>query len=307
MKILFICSGNKIKGINSIVQNQGESLRKSGIEVAYFAIKGNGIINYAKNIFILRRYIKQERFDLFHAHYSFSAFTASLAGCKPLVVSLMGSDVHASILFRWLIRLFAGIFWQAVIVKSTAMAQRLKHVCTHIIPNGVNLETFKPADRVEAMSKTGFEKGMNIIFVANPERPEKNFRLAKAAVERLNNPNIRLHAIFDKPNQEMNWFYNAADMLLLTSLWEGSPNVVKEAMACNLPIISTAVGDVEEIISHTEGCLISSFDEKDLAAKIQIVLSREERTTGRNKLIELGLDSENIAKKIMQIYETLLL
>lgn len=306
MKVLFIGSGNKKSTINSIVLNQGESLKKAGIEIAFYPISGKGISGYLKSAFILRKFAKKECFDLYHAHYSLSAFAASLAGCKPLVASLMGSDVHENDFFRLLIRAFAKFFWQAVIVKSEEMSQILKLAESHVIPNGVDLELFKPLAKEDALSKVGFKKGKNIIFVSDPGRPEKNIGLAKAAVEGLHDMEIRLHPVFGKPNSELAWYYNAADLLLLTSRWEGSPNVIKEAMACNLPIVATDVGDVKEIIGRTEGCCLCSDRVDSVSEGIRKTLAWGKRTNGRERIIDLQLDSTSVSRKIISVYKDVL-
>ncbi|HEY5498801.1 MAG TPA: glycosyltransferase family 4 protein [Bacteroidales bacterium] len=186
------------------------------------------------------------------------------------------------------------------------MEKRLHLRHTHVIPNGVAIDLFKPSDRKESMEKSGFADGINIIFVADPARPEKNYALAKDAVERMGDPRIHLHTIFGKSQQELVWYYNAADMLLLTSLWEGSPNVVKEAMSCNLPIVATDVGDVKEIIGQTEGCFVCSYNENDIIDGVQKIMNSGKRTNGRGKIIQMELDSIAIAKKVINAYEAIL-
>jgi glycosyltransferase involved in cell wall biosynthesis len=87
---------------------------------------------------------------------------------------------------------------------------------------------------------------------------------------------------------------------------EGSPNVIKEAMACNCPIVATDVGDIRWVLGETEGCYISSFDTKEFADKIRLALKYSEtvgRTNGMKRIQELGLDSETIAKRIIDIYK----
>ena len=102
--------------------------------------------------------------------------------------------------------------------------------------------------------------------------------------------------------EQLNLYYNAVDCLVLTSRYEGSPNVIKEAMACNCPIVSTDIGDVEWILGEAEGCYISSFEPSDVAEKLSLALEIENRTNGRDRLIKLGLDSETIAKGLIHIY-----
>ena len=139
--------------------------------------------------------------------------------------------------------------------------------------------------------------------MSNPNRPEKNFNLVRQACDMLNDKNIDLHAIYNIPHDKIPYYYYSADLLLFTSLSEGSPNVIKEAMACNLPIVSTDVGDVKEIIGGIEGCFICSYDPKDVADKIKMALDYGKRTNGREQIIKLGLDSDSIAKKIIKVYE----
>jgi hypothetical protein len=97
MKVLFVSSGNSEFGISPIVKNQGESLKQNGIDLDYFTIKGKGIKGYLKNIPILKKYLKYHNYDIIHAHYSLLAIVATLSGAKPLVVSLMGSDIYGNV------------------------------------------------------------------------------------------------------------------------------------------------------------------------------------------------------------------
>ena len=125
MKVLFISSGNSKLGISPIIKNQGESLRKAGVDVSYYLIKGKGFRGYLKSIKPLKNFIKQNKVDIVHAHYSMSAFVGSLAGVKPLVVSLMGSDVQGGYLSKLLIKIFYKLSWKTAIVKSVRMYNHL--------------------------------------------------------------------------------------------------------------------------------------------------------------------------------------
>ena len=116
--------------------------------------------------------------------------------------------------------------------------------------------------------------------------------------------------MYDASYELITYYMNAADVLLLTSLWEGSPNVIKEAMACNCPIVSTDVGDVRWVFGETEGCYLTSFDPEDVADKIKLALvfaEEKNRTNGRKRIIEFGLDTETIANKIIDVYKKVVL
>lgn len=305
MKIIFVSSGNTKGGISPIVKNQGESIKEEGVEIDFFTIDGKGIKGYLKSIFRLREYLKNSNYDAVHAHYWISGIVASLAGAKPLIVSLMGDDIKAKVWFRWIIYIFHHLYWSATIVKSKDMYDSFKQKDVYIIPNGINLERFKPIDRELALKETGWDRDKkHILFTSNPHRFEKNFQLAKDAVALMdNNRDIELHFLVDIPNEKISYYYNSANVVVLTSLWEGSPNAIKETMACNIPIVSTNVGDVKEVISSTKGCFISSFNPTDFALKIEDALNYNKRTEGRENI--KYLKSNLIAKKIIKIYKNI--
>lgn len=310
MKVLFVCSGNSV-GISPIIKNQGESLIKAGISVEYFCIKGKGVFGYLKNIKPLRQYLRKGKYDIVHAHYSLSAYIASLAGVNNLCVSLMGSDVKSSNFYKLIIRIFSFIFnWRCIIVKSQDMYDDLGIKKAIIIPNGVDFDRFKPLEKKVCQEKLNWDMSKkHILFTSNPNRQEKNYKLAKESFDRLNDSNIVLHYMKDVPNVDTPLWYNAADVVLLTSLWEGSPNAIKEAMACNRPIVSTDVGDVKYIFGETEGCFITSFSIEDCATNISKAIDfsiNKGITDGREQIISLGLDSENMARKIIGIYKIVL-
>jgi len=303
MKVLFVSSGNSAGGISPIVLNQGESLRSYGIDVQYYTICGKGLKGYLKSIPDLRKIWKKGSFDAVHAHYSLSAMTASLAGCHPLVVSLMGSDVMSKGLWRLTIRLFYHFFWANCIVKSNGMKEKLGLRNVEVIPNGVDCNVYKPLDKNECLHKLGWDESRRyILFAADPSRYEKNYKLALTAYNLLNNPDIEMKIVTGVPNKEMPVYYNAADIVLMTSRWEGSPNVIKEAMACNVPIVSTDVGDVRWILGDTANCQFANPEAQDIARKVMNALNGTKRSNGRDRIFHLELDAESIARSIIHMY-----
>jgi teichuronic acid biosynthesis glycosyltransferase TuaC len=311
MKVLFVSSGNAKDGISPIVKNQGQSLINQGIIVDFFTIKGKGFWSYFFHIFILRKYLRTNKFDIIHSHYSFTSYVAALAGAKPLVVSLMGSDVISNKFARLLILFFHKLFWDKIIVKSMDMYQCLGSKKIKIIPNGVNIDKINPLDKKNCQDKLGWNnEKRHILFAANPGRAEKNFSLARMSMESLQNDyEIVVHILKDVPHEDIPIYMNACDVLILSSLHEGSPNVVKEAMACNCPIVTTSVGDVKWVLGNTDGCFISSFDPSDYKEKIKLALEFSEKygmTKSRDRIVKLGLDSVTIAKKIIDVYQKVL-
>lgn len=324
-KILFVASGNK-KGagvVSSFVQSQFDSLKAEGLDMVLFPIKGKGWRGYLKAVFALRKLVKRERPDIIHAHYSTCGFVASLATMcmthKPkILVSILGSFPIRNAKWRR-VRWAIQHLWDGALTKSERTRGQLG-LDLPVIPNGVNLDIFRPMDLAEARKKVGFApkdklqttNHKYIIWCSNPERVEKNWPLAEAAVKQLQITNnklpISLVPVYNKTPQEVCTYMNAADCLLLTSDSEGSPNVIKEAMACNCPIVTTDVGDVKERLHNLEGCFVApigdlSFVIGELAKDLAKTLAFGKRTEGRKRIIEDRLEISQIAKRIIEVYE----
>ncbi len=322
MKVLFVASGNSKSGVTPIVSNQGESLKKKGIDLDYFPIRGKGIFNYLKHVFLLKKYLEKNRYDIIHAHYGLCGLISHLARSKEkLVVSFMGDDLIGEIngkgkysfvgnLYVLINKYFSRRF-DYIITKSEQLDSILKKITDKaIIPNGVDTETFFEVSKHEARAVVRFEpEAKIIIFVSSPERKEKNYILASEAVNYLDDPAVKLVTVNSFENGKLKYIYNAADVLILTSYHEGSPNVIKEAMACNCPIVSTSVGDVKLVIGNSEGCYITSFDVIDITEKLRAALKYSQskgRTKGRDRIFKLGLDSSSVADKIINIYKQII-
>lgn len=318
MKVLFVNSANKKKRISPFILSQAESLRKNGIQLDLFTLNEGGIKGYVKHSLKLRRLLKKEKYDVIHAHYALMGFISSFARRKEkLIVSLMGCDILGSyrsdgnrILYHQVIviaaRIFAKFFWDSVILKSSKMIpQLIKNTNYMVIPNGVDLDLFKPEEQQLAKKKLGLNDGIKYIFFpTNPERQEKNFPLALNAFDHLKEKvdlNIELLIEHKLTYDQLVIYYNAIDVCIMTSRSEGSPNVIKECMACNLPIVSTDVGDVKEIISETEGCYISNDSPEVFADNILKALNFNNRTSGRENIKPLEINL--IAKKIISLYK----
>lgn len=303
MKVLFVRSFNT--GEEPISTRQGESLQKKGIDVVFYNVVGKGLSGYLSNLVQLRRFIKKEKPDVIHAHYSFCGILSVMTLAKvPVVVSLMGSDVLTGGRAMLMVLKWFSLFWKGIIVKSEELYTFLGIKEAQIIPNGVDLETFQPASKDHARKILNWdEKGYHILFASDPKRPEKNFGLSAEAIERLKKRKfpVKVHFLKDLTTEQVVLHYNACDCLLLTSLYEGSPNVIKEAMACNRPIVSTNVGDVEKNLKNVAGTFICSFDGTEVAEKLNLTLEIV-ATNGREKLIAMGLDADSTVAKLKEIY-----
>ena len=307
MRVLIICRKKENAEFNTIVATQAMSLQGQGLDCTLWGINQGGLWGYFKAIPQLNRFIRANQFDVFHAHYALSGFVASLANAQPLVVSLMGSDIQHNIMLRMIAKFFSKIFWQSTIVKSEQMNRRFRVAGIQVIPNGVNLETFYQISKPQCQQKLGWDlTKKHLLFAANPSRREKNFELTKQAFSMLKNDNVELHYLDNVKPEDMPTWLNASDVVLLSSNWEGSPNVIKEAMACSRPIVSTNVGDVKWLFGKESGHFISTSCASDFAEKIKLALDfslSNECTSGRNRILQLGLDDVNVSKKLVNLYE----
>ena len=283
-----------------MVKTQGKSLQKTGVTVDYYDIPGVGFLPYIIHIWKLRKYIKYRDFDLIHAQFGYSGFTSTFAGKRPLIVSLMGSDYRLEKMASKITRYFAKAFWDCTIVKSQKMFANLKIQDAKIIPNGINFKRFKPIDREIARRQAGFNSSAHVLWVSDPERKEKNFSLAREAFSHLETDDVELTIVNNVEIDKVPSYYYAADVLLLTSKWEGSPNVIKEAMACSLPIVSTDVGDVADITKDIDGCFIVESDPEEIANALDTALHFGRRTNGRDKV--KYMDVEYISERLLDTY-----
>lgn len=259
----------------------------------------------------LRRMIALRRPDLVHVMYGgVVAYLACRAVARrlPFVVSFCGSDLFGEPLARLARNLFAraGVWCShqaarkadGIIVKSqnlrAALPAGIDPAMVAIIPNGVDLRRFQVLDRESCLQALGWSPtAFHVVFPANAGDPVKRYPLAVAATEQLKSLGVPaiLHRLEGVPHSQVPVWLNAGNVLLLTSDHEGSPNVVKEAMACNLPIVSVDVGDVRERISSIEGCYISDDVPSALAAALAKVAQSSARPNGRRFAEQLSLDT----------------
>jgi len=287
------------------VQEQVESLRRRGVDVDVFFINGR---RYRRNYLTgLLRYLPrpwQQRYDLIHAHYPLTGLIARAQVRSPLVVTYHGIEV----VFGWqgtLCRVLAPLT-DRVIVMSERMRRSPGMAKASVIPCGVNLDLFRPSSQSEARAALGLPPDGKLVLFCAGMRPEKRFDIVEAAVNRLKQHDARVALVVATglPHEAVPQYMNACDALVLASDYEGSPTVVKEAMACNLPIVSTDVGDVREVIAGTRGCYLCERTVDDVAAKLSLALASGKRTDGRDRIQHLSLDS--IAARLIEEYETVL-
>ncbi|MCK5079179.1 MAG: glycosyltransferase, partial [Bacteroidales bacterium] len=262
-----------------------------------------GVKAYINSYRLLKKEIALFKPDVIHAHYGLSGFFANWQRAVPVVTTYHGGDINydkARPFSRLAIKFSKhNIFVSHKLANKAGVRKKFS-----IKPCGINLRVFFPEDKMLAREKLKLKPGQTyVLFSSSFTNRIKNSALAKEAVEKTGK-DIQLIELKGYSREEVARLLNACDVALLTSFMEGSPQFIKEAMACNCPIVSTNVGSVEEIIDHTEGCYLTSFDPDDVSEKLKQAIAFGKRTNGHQKISHL--DNDIMAEKIISVYKSIL-
>jgi glycosyltransferase involved in cell wall biosynthesis len=276
------------------VVRQVGSLRARGHYVDTFVFRGaKNPLRYLRAMLRLRG-LDLGGYDVVHAHHGQAGLVAVAQRKLPVVVTFHGSDLQGvrnthgrmtllgrvlRLVSRWVSRRVDGI-----VVVSAHLAKHLPGGTYAIVPVGVDTSLFQPLPQQEARARIGVSgEGPLVLFVGNKGRPEKRMWLAERAIEAAaKTVSVKLLVADGVAHDAMPLYMSAADVLLITSCSEGSPSVVKEALACDLPIVSTDVGDIRTWIEGVEGCHVCDGDAADeLGRAVAAVLLRRRRSPGR--------------------------
>jgi teichuronic acid biosynthesis glycosyltransferase TuaC len=297
------------------VQRQVEALRRAGVPVAVEVVAGDrGEADYFTGRPRVLRAIREHLPDLLHYHYGYTPLVAPLAGV-PYIVTLCGDDLNGESDGRGGItlktragRLVTQAFAagaRRVIVKSEAMRRRLWPAArrkAEVLPNGVDTSLFHPLPRADARARLGIRSDALVIaFVNSIGQATKRLDLAEGTRDELarRGAPVQLLVAEQVPPSEMPWYYRAADCLLMTSDLEGSPNCVKEALACGTPVVGVPVGDLPELIaSPAMGRVVA----RDPVALADAVLSLGPRPDPPPSLLPASLSDERVAERLVAIY-----
>lgn len=283
------------------ITEQVEALEGLGVECRFFSVNKSGIWGYLMHLKGLKRAISASRPDLIHAHYGLSGLLANLQRQVPVVTTYHGSDINdrkVRPLSRLSIHLSAfNIFVSRKILDIVSPKDKFA-----LIPCGINLEDYPEMDKNQArlrMHLSVTEK--YVLFSGAFDNPVKNASLAKEAVSGLES--VKLIELKGYSRTEVAALMYAADALLMTSLTEGSPQVIKEALACGCPIVSVDVGDVKEVTNGIAGCFIVERDPVLIANALKRAFEFGGKTEGRRVIVEKGLSNDVIAESILKIYQ----
>lgn len=306
------------------VAEQVAALRAMGQPVAVCFIDGRaGRLNYLWGIRRIRRALRRglpaadgrapaRPFGLVHAHYVLSGVAALLAGARrrrrPLLVTHHGIEVFEG----WqapLARVVSRLADHSLVI-SPAMAARLGLDATAVLPCGIDLQRFQPRDRTAACRELGLDEARRRIAWVGADRPEKRLALARLAAGWVaaRRPEVDLHVVSGLPPEAVPAHLAACDVLLVSSTREGGPLVVKEALAMQLPVVSTAVGDVAALLEGLPGCaVVGGTGPQDLAAglarALDQALDRRPGPAARERV--RPYDQERVAARLLAVYDGL--
>lgn len=321
MKVLWVTNmwpDDRRPWYGAFVFSQARSLRQLGVQLEVVYVPGyRGKREYGHGVRVVRQALAVHGSDVVHAHYGHSGVLARAQLSAPLVVSFCGDDLlgtpdsagRVTRASTWLARGFAQLAWlaDATITKSREMQKRLPQARrgrNHVIPNGVDLAAFAPVKRAEAKAALRWRGTRpNVLFVGDPAIPRKNFPLAREVCDELARRGrpVELRVATRIPHSEIAIWMSAADAMIFPSLSEGSPNVVKEAMAAELPIVSAAVGDAPERLEGVEGCFIVDRDRDTMANALLAALRQGRAPQARAAVEQVSL--ERIAQQVLAVYQ----
>lgn len=319
MRILIVASYNKNRYAPFIVE-QAEALQAAGCEIEWFGVQGKGIKGYLRELPRLRKMIREVKPDVIHAHYGLSCLLANLATRKvPVVSTYHGSDINEPKVLPFSKVAIWLSAWNIFVSKRNVDIANPKKRWS-LIPCGVNLPqpwSELQKQKVEQLTlnqwvETIIPKGKKyVLFAGAFDNAVKDPELAMAAVAAVNSEKLRdsseeleLIELKGYNRDQVNSLMYNCDAFLMTSKTEGSPQVIKEAMACGCPIVSVDVGDVAERTEGVDGCfVVKSREPREIAAALRKAIAFEGKTNGREKILAAGLTNEQVAKKIIVIYQ----
>lgn len=302
MRILVVASFNMGRFAPFIIE-QACALQETGCEVEWLGLQGKGVSGYLKNLPDLKEKIKGFGPDVIHAHYGLSGLLANLQRKVPVVTTYHGSDINDPSVFRFSKMTMRLSAWNVFVSRKTLGIANPKRKFA-LIPCGIDMSELQLTEKEAARSRIGLDGGKRyVLFAGAFDNMVKNAELAKEAMSCLQDVSVELLELKGYNRDEVTLLMCAADAFLMTSYSEGSPQVIKEAMACGCPIVSVDVGDVRERVEGVEGCYVAkSNDPQELAGLLLKTFAFEGKTKGREKIIADRLDNKLVAGRLVEIY-----
>jgi len=299
------------------VTEQGQSLKDAGCQVDFFLVRGN----YIKAVRELKEKIREFSPDIVHAHYGLSAVTAELQSMVPVVTTFHNGEWHS-----WWVNLISSLMAfraRHVIYVAPHIREKMyfKHPHFTILPCGVNMQEVRPIDFFDARNTLKFVEGKKyILFGGAFNNKRKNVSILRKALS-VGHIEAEVVEMKGMDRKTVTQYMSACDLFALPTKNEGSPQSLKEAMACNCPIVSTDCADIAYLLSNLNGHFLMSNKRKSKAEwvekensvieltgllKMALELPTGYRTKGRDRIVELGYTNEFVAQKLIEIYQNIM-
>ena len=301
-KVLVVCSENSGR-IAPFIEEQVDALKKIGLQMEIFGVRGKGIRGYLKNRKLLLQHINEFQPDIIHAHYGLSGLLANLQRKVPVVTTYHGSDINDKRIFR-ISKLTIRLSEHNIFVSQKNVDKAKLKKKFSLISCGVDTSVFYPQNQEACRREMKLSKEKKyILFAGAFDNQVKNASLALNVVSTLKN--TELIELKDYTRENVACLMNAVNACLMTSHSEGSPQFIKEAMACNCPVVSVDVGDVKELLEGVKHCYLAKYDIQDIAEKLNLLFENGERTNGKEKISNMHLDSTSVARRILEVYNSI--
>lgn len=304
----------------SFVADEVKALRTAGCDVDVLFINGiSNKLNYFRSPFQFFGRLRKRPYDIIHCHHSFCGAVAVMQGRVPVIWTFHEGEIagdagsarsdtrmkrlaHSKSFKRWV----AGRV-DTVITVAEHFKEPLGRADACTLPAGIDTGLFKPMDRAEARSLLGFDSDRPyVLFPSTPARPEKRYELARAAIEKAGQEidGIEIVCLEHIPHDRVPLYMNACNVLLMTSAFEASPVTIREALACNVPVVSTDVGDARVMLEKIAGCAIVPPEPERIAEAVINCMRYYPRIEGRAAAERFSLDTT--VARLQEIYRQVL-
>jgi glycosyltransferase involved in cell wall biosynthesis len=303
----------------SFVKDETEALRRAGVDLEVYFVNGRANkLAYATMPFGFFARVRRTRYDVVHVHHSFCGLVATRQRAIPVVWTFHEGEITGGtddalreqpikhVAYSKRMKQFVARRVDGLVVVAEHLRAPLGRPDALWLPAGIDIDLFQPIDTHEAKRRLGLADDTRyVLFPSVPSRVEKRYELASRAVAMLRERwpgmgDVELIALNNVPHEDVPLYMNASEVVLLTSAFEASPVVIREALACNVPVLSTDVGDARVMLHGIAGCAIVPPDPERIAESLRAALASPRRVAGREAMRPYSL--ENTARQIVELY-----
>lgn len=303
----------------SFVRDEAEALRAAGADVDVYYVNGRANkLNYLGMPAGFFAHMRRKKYDVIHVHHSFCGLVATMQRRIPVVWTFHEGEISGNtadvlrekpvkrLAYSKRMKRYVARKADAVVVVAEHLRGPLGRPDALWMPSGIDWKRFAPMDTADAKRALGLaENRRYILFPASPSRVEKRYDLARAGVDQLHATapeaaDVELIVLDNVAHERVPLYMNASEVVLMTSSFEASPVTIREALACNVPVVSTDVGDARVVMKDIEGCRIVGADPEQIAAALRDVLARPRRVQSRERMHAYA--RETVAQTLMALY-----